>query len=139
VLFRSERYQGRLDELPVRWGTHKDLGFGLYRATRPVSQRVVVRWRRPYKEPLFLATDLEWSWRKIVDVFALRMMIEELFRDEKTLRPSHWCSASAGSRKRQMSAFLIGRTMQHSLRLSLHALLQQLSTHLAATVGANWG
>jgi len=84
--FSSNRFDGRLSEHGVKEGGHRDLGWGLYTKTRPVGRRVIVRWERGYEEPLILATDLMWNWRKVVDVFKLRMMIEELFRDEKNIR-----------------------------------------------------
>lgn len=86
VSFFSKSYHGRLDDLPVRPGTNKDLGFGRYRSREPVEQRVVVYWKRGTKEPWFLATDLAWGWRKIVSVYAKRMTIEEFFRDGKNIR-----------------------------------------------------
>ena len=86
VHFSSERYQGRLDDLPIRPGTHKDLGFGRYRKSDPVDQRVVFWWKLHQQEPWFLGTDLDWGWRKVCDGYALRMKIEELFRDHKNLR-----------------------------------------------------
>jgi len=77
VWFASERWRGRLDDLPVRRGGHKELGFGAYRKSRPLRQRVT---------PWFLATDLDWGWRKVCSAYGLRMQIEELFRDHKSLR-----------------------------------------------------
>lgn len=179
VGFSSERYSGLLYDLPVRWGTHKDLGFGLYRKTRPVPQRVIAYWKRPHKEPWFLATNLDWGWRKVVGAFGLRMKIEELFRDEKNLRygwglrqlslsqperlermllvlafaylllllmgtkcerelpQSHW--SAAVSKRRQASAFFIGRYMQERHRFSLRQLLCLLATTLSAIAEQNWG
>ena len=84
--FSSERFGGRLSEHGVKEGGHRDLGWGHYTSTRPVGRRVIVRWERGYEEPLILGTDLMWNWRKVVDVFKRRMMIEELFRDEKNIR-----------------------------------------------------
>ena len=86
VRFMSGRFDGLLSEHTVREGGHRDLGFGRFRARRPVGRRVIVRWERGYKEPLILGTDLLWNWRKVVEVFKLRMSIEELFRDEKNIR-----------------------------------------------------
>jgi hypothetical protein len=47
---------------------------------------MVVYWRPRKKEPWFLATDVEWGWRKVVGAHGLRMGIEELLRDEKNVR-----------------------------------------------------
>jgi hypothetical protein len=43
-------------------------------------------WKSGEKERWFLATDLDWGWRKVGGAFQLRMSVEELFRDEKNLR-----------------------------------------------------
>ena len=86
VRFKSGRFDDLLSRHGVREGGHRDLGWGRYTKTRPVERRVIVRWERGYEEPLVLGTDLMWNWRKVVDVFKRRMMIEELFRDEKNIR-----------------------------------------------------
>ena len=84
--FASERHAGRLDGVRLRPGEHVDLEFGAYRKSRPVRQRVIVCWKKHYDEQWFLATDLDWGWRHVVATYALRMHIEQLFRDEKNLR-----------------------------------------------------
>jgi hypothetical protein len=86
VRFVSDRFDGLLSQHGVRPGGHRDLGFGRYTVRRPVERRVIVTWERGYEEPAILGTDLLWSWRKVVEVFKLRMSIEELFRDEKNIR-----------------------------------------------------
>lgn len=86
VRFASGRFNDLLSRHGVREGGHRDLGFGRYRARRPVRRRVIVRWERGYENPLLLGTDLSWNWRKVVEVFKRRMSIEELFRDEKNVR-----------------------------------------------------
>ena len=43
-------------------------------------------WGRRQPEPWLLGTDLDWPWRQVVAVCEQRMMIEELFRDEKNIR-----------------------------------------------------
>jgi hypothetical protein len=63
-----------------------DGGFGRYRKTRPVCQRVVFWWKAHQDEPWFLGTDLDCDWRKVCGIYQLRMHIEELFRDQKNLR-----------------------------------------------------
>jgi hypothetical protein len=180
VWFEGERYRGRLDDLPIRRGAHRDLRFGRYRKTRPVEQRVVFWWKRNQEEPWFLATDLDWGWRKVCAAYGLRMQIEELFRDEKNVRhgwalrqmqlsqpgrlerlllvlafaylfllliglasqqrfpQSHWASATS-KRRRQLSAFLVGRFMQHRHRFRLRELLQLLVLRLGSVVEENWG
>jgi len=84
--FAAEDHIGRLDDVRLRPGQHVDLGFGAYRKSRPVQQRVVVYWKMHYEEAWFLATDLDWGWRHVVAAYALRMHIEQLFRDEKNIR-----------------------------------------------------
>ena len=84
--FATDHHAGRLDDVRLRPGQHADLGFGAYRKNRPVRRRVVVYWKMHYEEAWFLATDLDWGWRHVVAAYALRMQIEQLFRDEKNLR-----------------------------------------------------
>ena len=84
--FTTDNHAGRLDAVRLRPGEHVDLGFGAYRKSRPVRQRVVVHWKKHHDTPWFLATDLDWGWRHVVGTYALRMHIEQLFRDEKNLR-----------------------------------------------------
>jgi hypothetical protein len=86
VYFDSPGYRGLLRELGLLPGQHQDLGSGLYCEERPVQRRVVAYWARRQLEPWLLGTDLDWPWRLIVAVFEQRMMIEELFRDEKNIR-----------------------------------------------------
>jgi hypothetical protein len=85
----SKEFSRRLSEHGVREGGHRVLGWGRYTVRHPVERRVIVRWERGHEEPLIPGTDLTWNWRKVVEVFKLRMSIEELFRDEKPkVRPS---------------------------------------------------
>lgn len=84
--FRSKKHQGRLDAIMLKPGQRRDLGFGAYRKQKPVKQRVPAYWGRGYREPWFPGTDLEWGWKKLVRAFQRRMLIEELFRDEKNIR-----------------------------------------------------
>jgi len=86
VAFVSQRHQGRLDHIRLKAGHRRDLGFGRYRRSKPLWQRVLVYWGQGQKEPWFLATNLRWGWRHVVGAFRQRMSIEELFRDEKNLR-----------------------------------------------------
>ena len=86
VCFLSGCYRGRLDELRLRPGRRRDLGFGHYRLRNSLWQRVLVYWGKGQREPWFLATNLAWGWRRVVGLFRQRMAIEELFRDEKNLR-----------------------------------------------------
>ena len=84
--FATDHHSGPPDNVRLRPGQHMDLGFGAYRKSRPVRQRVVVYWKMHHAEAWFLATNLDWGWRHVVATYALRMHIEQLFRDEKNLR-----------------------------------------------------
>ena len=86
VGFASGKHYGLLRDMELLPGEHRDLGFGLYREEEPVRRRVVAYWGRRQPECWLLGTDLDWPWKLIVAVFEQRMMIEELFRDEKNIR-----------------------------------------------------
>lgn len=95
VIVRFGDQAVRLDRYPVRKGKSELLRNVLYRAEGPVRQHVVVRWKRglPKKrdEPWYLMTDLpdlskHWTARRISDLYAKRMTVEELFRDAKSTR-----------------------------------------------------
>lgn len=86
VHFECAQYRGLLEDVPVCPGEYLDLGVGWYREEVPVQRRLVAYWQRGHLEPLLLATNLAWAYRRIVKTFELRMMIEELFRDEKNIR-----------------------------------------------------
>jgi len=105
VCFRSGGFDGKLSEIGLTFGKRMDLGFGRYTKRHPVKRRVVACWQRGYKEPWIIGTDLDWPMRTVFDVFSQRMMIEELFRDEKNIRYG-WglrqISLSSGERLERM-------------------------------------
>jgi len=84
---------------PVYRGICRLLANVRYRQHRPVIQHVVIRWpvglAEKRDEPWFLMTDLRRSPRALSELYAGRMTIEELFRDDKNrwdgyaLRPTH--------------------------------------------------
>ncbi len=86
VRFESAVYTGLLRDVALLPGEHLDLGFGRYCEERPAKRRVLAYWGRGHKEPWLLGTNLGWGWRKLIGAFERRMMIEELFRDEKNIR-----------------------------------------------------
>lgn len=86
VWFESDRYRGLLGDLGLCPGEGLDLGLGWYREEDSVRRRVVAVWDRGESEMLTLSTNMAWPLRKLVRVFKQRMMIEELFRDEKNIR-----------------------------------------------------
>lgn len=85
----------RLDRYPVRRGSSELLRNVLYRSHHPLAQHVVVRWKRGLPpgrdEPWYLMTDLpelsaRYTARRLSDLYARRMSIEQLFRDGKSKR-----------------------------------------------------
>ena len=132
------------------------------------------------KEPWLLATDLAWRTKRIVAAYSRRMMIEELFRDEKNIRygwglrqsrvsssdrlnrlllvlafaylwllmlgivcreemsAAHWASGTS-TRRRQTSAFVVGRIMLDEVRFPLRLLLRRLANLLSQLAEENWG
>ena len=63
---------------------------GRYRQTDPVTQHVVIRWKLnlPTKrdEPWYLMADLRRDAVTLTNLYAKRMTVEELFRDDKNKR-----------------------------------------------------
>jgi len=86
VRFESSVYTGLLKDLEIWPGEHIDLKSGCYREEAPVRRRVLAYWGRGHEEAWLLGTNLNWGWRRLTAAFEQRMMIEELFRDEKNLR-----------------------------------------------------
>lgn len=90
VRVRHPRYTGRLDEFPIRPGCWRTLTAAEYRSDGVVTVNVAIRWKRglPPKrdEPWFLMTDLNRNAVALSSLYALRMTVEELFRDGKSKR-----------------------------------------------------
>jgi hypothetical protein len=84
------RYRGLLRDYPVRKGLRRVLRDAAYRLTDPVTLHVVIRWKKglPAKrdEPWFLITDLPGGAVALTELYGRRMAVEELFRDDKSLR-----------------------------------------------------
>jgi hypothetical protein len=80
----------RLDRYPVKRGCCFKLPGVLYRLRDPLTQHVVVRWKkglpRHRDECWYLMTDLPHNARKLSDLYAKRMGVEQLFRDAKNKR-----------------------------------------------------
>ncbi len=87
---RHPRYRGLLKDYPVRQGIHRVLRGAEYRLTDPVTLSVVIRWKKGLPaqrdEPWFLITDLPGSAVALTELYGRRMAVEELFRDDKSLR-----------------------------------------------------
>jgi hypothetical protein len=87
---RHPRYRGLLRDYPVKKGIHRVLRQAAYRLSDPVTLNVVIRWKKglPAKrdEPWFLITDLPGNAVALTELYARRMAVEELFRDDKSVR-----------------------------------------------------
>jgi hypothetical protein len=90
VWIRCPGFCGKLLDYPVKKGMCRVLSCSQFRKTRPVEQRVVVRWKKglPKKrdECWFLMSDLPGSAYQLSELYAKRMTIEEFFRDGKSRR-----------------------------------------------------
>jgi len=179
VVFESEGYSGLLRDMELYPGERLDLGWGFYRQKNPVRRRVAACWARGHLEPWLLGTNLRWGLKRLAGAFKQRMMIEELFRDEKNIRygwglrqmklssverleriflilafayillllmglickqsmsAAHWSSTT--SRKKPVSAFMVGRIMQNNRRFRLRELLDLLRNLLQSIAKENWG
>jgi hypothetical protein len=87
---RHPRYRGLLCYYPVRPGMRRVLRQAAYRLNDPVTLNVVIRWKKGLAadrdEPWFLITDLPGNAAALTELYARRMAVEELFRDDKSLR-----------------------------------------------------
>jgi Transposase DDE domain len=87
---RHPRFRGLLRDYPVKKGMRRVLRQAAYRLSDPVTLNVVIRWKKglPAKrdEPWFLITDLPGNAVALTERYARRMAVEELFRDDKSVR-----------------------------------------------------
>jgi hypothetical protein len=90
VYVEGKDYRGLLCDYPVFKGIRRLLRGVLYRKEDPVVHDVVIRWRPglPAKrdEPWFLMTDLGATAVRLTELYGGRMSVEELFRDDKSMR-----------------------------------------------------
>jgi hypothetical protein len=90
VYVRGDRYQGKLLDYPVKRGMRRLLKNVQYRKQKSVEQHVAILWKHglPKKrdEPWFLMTDLAWTAARLSNLYARRMTIEQVFRDNKSRR-----------------------------------------------------
>jgi hypothetical protein len=82
----SATYRGLLEDYPLKEGETVDLGTVSYREDGVAETRLVLHWSRGAEEPVYLATNLAKSARRIVRIYAERMQEEESFRDMKSHR-----------------------------------------------------
>jgi hypothetical protein len=90
VWVRAERFRGKLLDYPVKKGMCRMLRRVEYRKQNPLTQNVVVRWKKglPKRrdECWFRMTDLDQSPLRLSELYGKRMTVEELFRDDKNRR-----------------------------------------------------
>ncbi len=116
-------------------GQSRDFGWGRYCKTRPVRQRIVAYWRRRREEPWILATNLAWGARKVARAHALRMKIEELFRDEKNLRFGWGLRQSRLSSPRRLERplLVLAFAYLYLLLLGVHCVQTRPAKHWSST------
>lgn len=126
VRVRHPRYAGRLDDLPIRPGCWRTLQGAEYRSDGVVRVNVAIRWKKglPPKrnEPWFLMTDLGRSAVAISDLYAQRMTVEELFRDEKSCRNGSALRLTQMTRADRLDRLLIILALAYILLSGLGAL-----------------
>lgn len=90
VWVRGAGFTGKLLDYPVKKGICRRLSDVQFRKKNPVQQHVVVRWKKGLPqhrdECWFLMTDLNQSARRLSELYARRMTVEEFFRDGKSRR-----------------------------------------------------
>jgi hypothetical protein len=86
VQIASGSYRGLLENFPLKEGETADLGPVDYREDGVTSTRLVAHWARGAEEPLYLATNLTNTPKRIVRIYSQRMQEEESFRDMKSHR-----------------------------------------------------
>jgi hypothetical protein len=90
VTIACSRYRGVLSGYPTCKGMAHLLRGALYRADGRVEHNIVIRWRpglpKNRDQPWYLMTDLEDRAEVLCQMYARRMSIEELFRDQKNRR-----------------------------------------------------
>lgn len=90
VHVRHRRYTGLLTDYPVKRGMRRVLTDAAYRADAVARVNIVICWRKGLPagrdEPWFLFTDLPKGAVRLTELYGKRMGIEEMFRDDKSLR-----------------------------------------------------
>jgi hypothetical protein len=90
VWIESRDFRGNLLDFPVKKGICRWLRNVEFRKKNPVTQHVVVYWKRGLPkdrdECWFLMTDLARGPARLSELYGQRMTVEELFRDDKNRR-----------------------------------------------------
>lgn len=125
VFLQSPAFTGTLSRLPVAPGRSRRLDDVLYRRRDPVRQHVAVVWRRGRAEPWYLMTSLRHLKASVLaKLYAVRMTIEEYFRDTKSLRNGLALRLTLIRDPERLSRFLLILALAYLLVLAvgLHAL-----------------
>jgi hypothetical protein len=116
-------FRGKLLDYPVHRGVCRWLANVQYRQHKPVRQHVVVRWKLglPEKrdEPWFLMTDLRRPPLALSELYARRMTIEELFRDDKSRRNGYALRATQLTRAERIDRLLLILALAYILLVGL--------------------
>jgi hypothetical protein len=91
VTVSHPRFRGNLHDYPVKRGMRRVLRGAAYRSDGRLALDVVIRWKKGLPadrdEPWFLITDLgKRDAVALTDLYGRRVGVEELFRDDKSLR-----------------------------------------------------
>jgi len=137
---RHPRYRGLLRRYPVRKGMRRVLAGAAYRLSDPVTVNVVVRWKKGLPagrdEPWFLITDLPGNAVALTALYARRMAVEELFRDDKSLRNGWALRLTQLTRAERLDRLLLVLAVAYWLLVGL-GLLARARYRPGAWCGSN--
>lgn len=129
VWIEHPEFRGKLLDYPVYKGICRLLANVRYRKHRPVSQHVVVRWKLglPEKrdEPWFLMTDLRRPPLALSELYARRMTVEELFRDDKNRWNGYALRATQLTRADRIDRLLLILALAYILLVGLGRLARR--------------
>jgi len=126
---RHPRYRGLLRHYHIKRGQHRVLRGARYRLTDPVQLNVVIRWKKglPAKrdKPWFLITDLPGNAVALTELYARRMAVEELFRDDKSLRNGWALRLTKVTKAERFDRLLLVLALAYWLLVGLGLLARQ--------------
>lgn len=129
VWIEHPQFRGKLLDYPVFKGICRRLANVQYRKHRPVCQHVVIRWKvgLPAKrdEPWFLMTDLGRPALALSELYARRMTVEELFRDEKSRWNGYALRATLLTRAERIDRLLLILALAYILLVGLGRLARR--------------
>jgi len=122
-------YRGKLSNYPVRQGMQRVLADVQYRRQDPVRQNVVIYWKlglpKKRDEPWFLMTDLKRKAEVLTTLYGKRMMVEELFRDDKNKRNGFSLRHTQITRAERLDRLLLILALAYWLLVGLGLLGKQ--------------